>query len=65
MRVRYEIRCGGRLLKVFDQIEITTMGERARGEESWVDGNHWWKVDEQEVATDVARAMLDKAGEQP
>ena len=58
MRVRYETFCSGRLLKVVQQIDITTgMHAEADGTE-FIDGQHFWKVDEQRVADDVARAML-------
>ena len=62
-RVRYETRCGGRLLKVFSQIDLPEPGKRS---DDWqhVDGDHWWVVDEQQIEPDVARAMLAEYGEQ-
>jgi hypothetical protein len=76
-RVRYETYCGGRLLKVYDQVEVPNFhggpfatrekAEAARREPlpGWpvgpvpvVDGQQFWKVDEQVVAADVAQAML-------
>jgi hypothetical protein len=57
-RVRYETFCGGRLLKVFEQVDVTSgMHAMADGTE-FVDGQHFWKIDEQRVADDVALAML-------
>lgn len=64
-RVRYETRCGGRLLKVFDQVNVTTAAHREADGTEFVDGQHWWVVDEQRVADDVALALLAQAGEQP
>ncbi len=62
MRVRYETYCGGRLLKVLEQADITNgMHAEADGTE-FADGQHFWKVDEQRVADDVAQAMLAQAG---
>ncbi len=63
-RVRYETRCGGRLLKVFGQVELPEPGKRP---DDWqhVDGQHWWVIDEQQVESDVAMAMLAKHGEMP
>lgn len=58
MRCRYEVFCDGRLLKVFDQIDVTTLGDLAKKRRSYVDGTHYWKIDEQEVADDVAAAMI-------
>lgn len=68
MRVRYETFCGGRLLKVTEQLNVTTYGDLAgAGTEGtpadgirFSDGAHWWVVDEQRVADDVAQAMLAK-----
>lgn len=60
---RYEAYCAGRLLKVIDQIEVTTVGDSAEGKQVYVDGPHYWKVDEQRVAADVAYVMLLAAGE--
>lgn len=60
MRVRYEAYCGGRLLKVYEQVDVSAPGSAtdvADGTE-FVDGQHFWKVDEQRVADDVAQAML-------
>ena len=58
MRVRYETFCGGRLLKVFEQVNVTLgMAAESDGTE-FVDGQHFWKIDEQRVADDVAQAML-------
>jgi hypothetical protein len=64
VRVRYEVRCKGRLLKVFPQWEVSTMGDLARREHHFVDGMEWWVVDEQRVEPDVARAMLFEYGEE-
>jgi hypothetical protein len=64
MRVRYEIYCQGRLLKVFEQIDVSTMGDIAKGKPAYVDGSHYWKIDEQTVAPDIAQAMLAKYGEE-
>ena len=61
MRVRYETYCGGRLLKVYEQLDVTSMGGNATADGTeFVDGQHFWKVDEQRVADDVAQAMLAK-----
>jgi len=64
MRVRYETYCHGRLLKVFEQLDISTMGDVADGERKYVDGLHYWKIDEQEVAADIAQAMLARYSEE-
>lgn len=62
-RVRYETYCGGRLLKVTELLGLTGPGDRLReGSEFW-DGRHYWKIDEAEVADDVAQAMLASYGE--
>ena len=63
-RVRYETRCGGRLLKVFEQVVLPEPGKRS---DDWphVDARHWWVIDEQQVEPDVAMAMLAKHGEMP
>ena len=60
MRVRYEVFCGGRLLKVFEQINVSDPGHAEADGVEFVDGQHFWKVDEQQVADDVAQAMLAK-----
>jgi hypothetical protein len=68
MRVRYETFCSGRLLKVFEQVNVTTLGDLADAEADgapadgvrFVDGAHFWKIVEQRVADDVAQAMLAK-----
>jgi hypothetical protein len=61
VRVRYETFCGGRLLKVIGQVDVTTLGRASLdGGTDFVDGQYWWKVDEQRVADDVAQAMLEK-----
>jgi hypothetical protein len=57
VRVRYETYCGGRLLKVIDQVDVTSVGAAADGME-FIDGQYRWKVDEQWVAVDVAEALL-------
>ena len=80
-RVRYETRCGGRLLKVTEQVEVpefhdapyphaqaaadATAAYRAQNTVPVVDGRWWWIVDDHQVADDVARAMLAEYGEQP
>jgi hypothetical protein len=58
MRVRYETFCDGRLLKVFEQVDITTGMHAVADGTEFVDGQHFWKIDEQRVADDVAQAML-------
>jgi hypothetical protein len=65
-RVRYEAYCGGRLLKVYGQVDVTPAEKAgaANGSE-FVDGQHWWVIDGRRVAGDVAQAMLAAAGEQP
>lgn len=60
---RYETYCGGRILKVIEQVEVTTLGDVANGKQAYVDGSHYWKIDEQRVAADVAYGMLQAAGE--
>jgi len=65
MRVRYAIYCEGRLLKVTDQVDVTEGIHPQRDGTAFVDGLYWWKIDEQVVADDVAKAMLDKYGERP
>jgi hypothetical protein len=59
-RVRYETFCGGRLLKVFEQMEVPEWGKPVAPADGvpTVDGQHYWKIDEQRVADDVAQAML-------
>jgi hypothetical protein len=64
VRARYEVYCGGRLLKVFEQISVSTYGDVACGEPTYIDGHHFWKIDEQAVAADTAQALLAKYGEQ-
>jgi hypothetical protein len=80
-RVRYETRCGGRLLKVIDQVEVPDFDGlpyltaewaadgaaryRAENDVPVVDGAFWWEADGQRVEPDVARAMLAEYGEQP
>jgi hypothetical protein len=59
MRVRYETLCGGRLLKVTEQVDVSGGGALKDGTE-FVDGQYWWVVDDQRVADDVARAMQDR-----
>jgi len=63
-RVRYEVYCKGRLLKVFEQVNVSTLGDIAHGEPQYVDGYHFWKIDEDEVAADVAQALLARYGEE-
>ena len=81
MRVRYETRCKGRLLKVTEQVEVPNFHDapyphaeaaaeasaryRAENDVPVVDGQFWWMVDQQRVAADVARAMLAEYGEKP
>lgn len=65
MRVRYETRCGGRLLKVTEQIDVTAGPCREADGTQFVDGSHWWMIDEQRVADDIAQAMLRAAGDCP
>jgi hypothetical protein len=60
--VRHETFCDGRLLKVFEQIDVTTGPHREADGIEFVDGQHFWKVDEQRVADDVASAMLARWG---
>lgn len=80
-RVRHETFCGGRLLKVFPQVEVPDFEGgplptaeaaaeygrqyRATHDVPVVDGQPFWVVDEQQVSPDVARAMLAEYGEQP
>lgn len=63
MRVRYETYCDGRLLKVFEQVDVTTGMHAVADGIEFVDGQHYWKIDEQRVADDVAQAMLAKHGQ--
>jgi hypothetical protein len=58
------VYCTGRLLKVFEQISVSTIGDVARGEPKYIDGQHFWKIDEDEIAADVAQALLATYGEQ-
>jgi len=58
MRVRYEVYCDGRLLKVYEQLDVSTVHQAARDQREYIDGQHYWKIDEQTVADDVAQAML-------
>jgi hypothetical protein len=67
VRVRYETFCDGRLLKVIEQLNVTTLGDLAGADVGcpadgvrFVDGVHPWMVDQQRVADDVAQAMLAK-----
>jgi hypothetical protein len=57
VRVRYEVFCGGRLLKVTEQLDVTPDPHAEADGTSFTDGQHWWVADEQRVAVDVARAM--------
>lgn len=58
MRVRYEVFCGGRLLKVHEQVDVTTGMHGVADGTEFVDGTWFWKIDEQRVADDVAQAIL-------
>lgn len=66
MRVRYETYCGGRLLKVTEQLDVTSLGDHAAAGSApadglrFADGSHYWMIDEQRVAEDVARAVQAK-----
>jgi hypothetical protein len=60
-RVRYETFCNGRLLKVFEQVDVTSGMKAVADGTEFIDGQHYWKVDEQRVADDVAQAMLAQA----
>lgn len=60
--VRYETCCGGRLLKVIEQVDVTGAGHAEADGVEFIDGQYFWKVDEQRVADDVAQAMLAKFG---
>jgi hypothetical protein len=62
MRVRYEVFCGGRLLKETEQVELGGITRAAAGAGEWADGHYRWMVDQQYVADDVAQAIL-AAGE--
>ena len=71
---RREIHCGGRLIKVIEQVEVpdftgppfrtaeaaaaATDLYRATFDIPVVDGDYHWEVDGQRVTPDVARAML-------
>jgi hypothetical protein len=57
MRVRYEVFCGGRLLKVTEQLDVTSGLPAEADGTSFADGKHWWVADEQRIAVDVALAM--------
>ena len=58
MRVRYETYCSGRLLKVFDQLDVTEAGHPEADGTKFIDGQHRWIIDGKFVADDVAQAML-------
>ena len=58
MRVRYEVYCSGRLLKVIQQIDVTEIGHPEADGTEFIDGQYFWKIDEQRVADDVAHAMV-------
>ena len=57
-RVRYEVYCGGRLLKVIGQVDVTPAGHAEADGAEFIDGQHRWMVDMQWVSADVAGAML-------
>ena len=78
---RRETYCGGRLVKVIEQVEVPDFeGDpyptaevakrfaehyRAMRDVPVVDGPYHWEADGQRVEPDVARAMLAEYGEQP
>lgn len=62
MVVRYETYCGGRLLRVIEQVDVSGPADPP-SRRKYVDGSWSWEVDRREVARDVAAAMLAKAGE--
>lgn len=55
MRVSYSVFCGGRVLRVTEQLNVSIM---ATAEAVFVGGRHWWIIDEQRVEEDVAQAMI-------
>jgi hypothetical protein len=58
MRVRYEVFCDGRLLRVTEQVDVSIGMNREADGTQFIAGQHFWKIDEQRVADDVAQAML-------
>lgn len=63
MLCRYQVYCQGRLLKVTLQVEVPEFGTKPGEPVPTVNSSHFWKIDESEVAADVAQAMLAKYGE--
>jgi len=60
-RVRYEVLCGGRLLKEIEQLNATLgMHPEADGPAGgdFIDGQHRWIIDQSYVADDVAQALI-------
>ena len=58
MKVRYEVLCGGRLLKVIEQVDVTSLGHAEADGTEFVDGQYWWMADDQRIQVDVAQAMM-------
>jgi hypothetical protein len=63
MRVRYEVFLDGRLLRETELIYVGAPAAAAdpAGPAGYIDGQYRWMVDQQYIAEDIARAMLDKA----
>jgi hypothetical protein len=62
MIVRYETYCGGRLLRIIEQVDVTAV-EVPPDARVYVDGSWTWEADRQQIAPDIAQVMLDAAGE--
>jgi len=63
MRVRYEVFLDGRLLRETELVYVGALGSAAAdpGPADYIPGQHRWMVDQQYIADDVARAMLNQA----
>ena len=63
MNCRYEVYCGGRLLKVVERIDVTPNERDGHPPTEFIDGGYLWMVDQKYVAADVAGAMLATYGD--
>ena len=63
--IRSECYLKGRLVKQFEQVEISTVEGLATGGRGpqYVDGRHIWLMDGAEIAEDVARLLLRHGAE--
>jgi len=68
MRCRYEVFLDGRLLRITERVFVgSSHAAEEPGEDTgqYIDGRYRWRVDESDVAEDVAVAMFTHAGQPP